>query len=604
MIAQALRQDGDHVPAMLTEAGGGVAICARRNRHEIYQNDEVLLACDTDLYNLSELRDAARLTPQAGAAQVLAALYERFGADFASRPAGMFSFVLWDRRERQLVAGVDAFGLGRLVFYRDEQMLLVGSRVDALAACGEIDLSVNPRAIVNLLNYSVNLGPDTILSRIERLRPGHVLLARQAEVRLKPYWDMRYFAGGTANEDELARGLDSVLAKSVAATSSGYDNSEVGAFLSGGTDSSTVVGLKHRLGDPAPKAFSIGFQEQQFNELEYAELAARKFQARHFTYLVGPDDCFSALPAMVRSFDEPFGNSSAIPTYFCARLAAENGVTAMLAGDGGDELFGGNERYATDRIFETYHRVPRILRKGLIEPTLNGVGLESGVVGRARRYVRRANLPPMERFISFMFLSVCPPSTVFEDGFQAALKGYSTAEVPSGYYNEAPAQDHLDRLLYVDVKVTLGDSDLPKVTRMCDLAGITPRFPFLDRAVAEFSGTIPARLKVKGFEKRYLFKKAFAGLLPEEIIRKKKHGFGIPVATWLKSDSRFRELTHDTLMSARARQRGYFRREFIEDLFSRHEADDTPFYGDTLWTFLMLELWHRQVVDVPARMAS
>jgi asparagine synthase (glutamine-hydrolysing) len=169
--------------------------------------------------------------------------------------------------------------------------------------------------------------------------------------------------------------------------------------------------------------------------------------------------------------------------------------------------------------------------------------------------------------------------------------------VPSRYYRTAPAADHLDRLLYVDVKITLGDSDLPKVTCMSEMAGIQVRFPFLDRSVAEFSGRIPAGLKMKGFEKRYLFKRAFRNLLPPEVIRKKKHGFGIPVSSWLKSDPRLRELARDTLLSTCAFERGYFRRRFIEDLFQKYEADESTYYGDTVWTFLVLELWHRQFAD-------
>jgi asparagine synthase (glutamine-hydrolysing) len=358
-----------------------------------------------------------------------------------------------------------------------------------------------------------------------------------------------------------------------------------------------------RTGRSPVKAFSIGFQERPFDELAYAEIAAARFGAEHHKYLVGPDDCLEALPHMIRSFDEPFGNSSAIPTYFCARLAAQNGIGVLLAGDGGDELFGGNERYATDKIFAVYQSVPAVVRKGLIEPVLTGLPFKNGLAAKARSYVRRSNMPGVQRVFSYHFLSSHAPGDVFEGDFLNALKGYSVLEVPSRYYAQAPAMDHLDRMLYVDVKITLGDSDLPKVTTMAELAGIRTRFPFLDRSVAEFSGRIPAGLKVKGFEKRYLFKRTFQDLLPIEVIKKKKHGFGIPVAIWLKSDRRMRELAHDTLRSTRASQRGYFRRDFIEDLFCKHEADDTTYYGDTLWTFLVLELWHRQFVDQPLGMA-
>ncbi len=276
------------------------------------------------------------------------------------------------------------------------------------------------------------------------------------------------------------------------------------------------------------KAFSIGFEEQPFNELGYAEIAAKKFHAEHYTYLVGPRDCCDALPQMVRYFDEPFGNSSAIATYFCSRLAAQHGVKVLLAGDGGDELFGGNERYATDKLFDAYRRLPVIFRKGMIEPALAKLPVKGGIAGRARRYIRRANLSPMDRYLSYQFLKTHPIADVFESDFLESLGTYSIIDVPADHYSKAPARDHLDRLLYVDMKITLADNDLPKVTCMSELAGIQARFPFLHRPVAEFSGRVPARLKVKGFQKRYLFKRAFRNLLPPEIIQKEETGIRHP----------------------------------------------------------------------------
>jgi asparagine synthase (glutamine-hydrolysing) len=245
------------------------------------------------------------------------------------------------------------------------------------------------------------------------------------------------------------------------------------------------------------------------------------------------------------------------------------------------------------------------LRTALIEPVLaRTTAIRSGPVKQLRGYVRRANMPGIERLLSFQFLMTHPPAEVFDPGFVEALRGYSVADMPSAYYAAAPARSHLDRLLYADVKITLGDSDLPKVTCMAELAGIQTRFPFLDQHVAEFSGRIPPGLKVKGFEKRYLFKKAFRGLLPEEIIRKTKHGFGIPVAPWLKSHRGLRELARDTLLSRQTLERGWYRRAFIEDLFRKHEADDSTYYGDTVWAFLTVELWHRQAVERSARVGA
>jgi asparagine synthase (glutamine-hydrolysing) len=306
---------------------------------------------------------------------------------------------------------------------------------------------------------------------------------------------------------------------------------------------------------------------------------------------------------MARCFDEPFCNASAIATYFCARLAAQNGVTTLLAGDGGDELFGGNERYAIEQIFEAYRFIPAWLRSSVIEPLVS-LPIPMPLTRKARGYVRRAKLPGIERMLSFQFLRTHDASDIFEADFLRTLGDYSVIDIPSHHYAQARAGHHLDRLLYVDLKITLADNDLPKVTCMSDLAGVRTRFPFLDRLVAEFSGRIPARLKVRGLQKRYLFKRAFRTLLPAEIIQKKKHGFGVPVALWMKTDRGIRELAHDTLLSRRALERPYFRRPFIEEWFRKHEASDSADYGEALWTLLMLELWHRQVLDQPAHVLA
>ncbi len=608
-ITEGLSLAGPEKTACKVDQGAALGVSARFGAQQICETPRTLLACDADLLNEAELQEELGYREPAshGGAEVatlLALLYERYGCGFVERLRGSFSVIVWDRLNRKLVAAIDGFGMNRLVYYNDGKLLLVGSRVDALVRCGEIDRNVNPRAIANVLNFSVNLGPGTIFTKVQRLLPGTMLIASEGQVRIERYWDMQYGTGSDFNEKRLSRKLESVVEAAVAVHArGGIPFQQTGAFLSGGTDSSTVVGMMSRMGEGPPKAFSIGFQEQPFNELGYAEIAAKRFAAEHHTYLVGPEDCFSALPQMVRYFDEPFGNSSAIPTYFCARLAAQTGVKMLLAGDGGDELFGGNERYATDKIFQVYHSIPNLLRRSLLEPLLQRMPFKGGLPGKARGYARRANMSPIERLLSFQFLAMHAAAEVFEPGFYQKLAGYSITEIPSRYFAEASAQDDLDRLLYVDVKVTLGDSDLPKVTQMCELAGIQVRFPFLDRSVAAFSGCIPARLKVKGFEKRYLFKRAFRELLPIEIIKKKKHGFGIPVSTWLKTDPKFRELSRDILLSRRAFDRSYFRREFVEDLFRKHEEDQSAYYGDTLWTFLTLELWHRQIVDQPAVVA-
>jgi asparagine synthase (glutamine-hydrolysing) len=591
--------------AQATDQGAGVGASALYDTQQIFETPRILIACDADLDNGDELRrEAGEIGPaprEAGTAALLAACYVRFGCRFIEKLRGGFSFVLWDRRERQLVAGMDHFGIKRLVYYHDDRVLLIGSRVDAVMQSGEIADEVNPGAIANILNFSISSAPGTIFAKVRRLEPGKMLIADERQFRIEKYWDMRYDERHGTSEEQFSKELESLVERSVATQCRQNEFADLGAFLSGGTDSSTVVGMMARLQRGPAQAFSIGFHEQEFDELEYARLAARTFQAKHHIYHVSPADCYEALPRMVRYYDEPFGNSSAVPTYFCARLAAENGVKVLLGGDGGDELFGGNEYYRTEKIFELYQAVPKLLRKGMIEPVLAMLPFENGLVGKAKKYVRRSNMPRVQRILSYHFLCTHSLEEVFEPEFVKQLADYSPLDAVAQHYDKAPTSDPLNRRLYNSVKMVLGDSDLPKVTRMCELAGIRPKFPFLDLSVVEFSGGLPSRLKIKGLEKRYLFKRAFRNLLPPEIIHKRKHGFGIPVAAWMKSDRRLRELSRDVLSSRRMFERGYFRRDFMEKLFQLHEADESSYYGDTLWSFLVLELWHRQFVDEPVR---
>ncbi|HEV2117887.1 MAG TPA: asparagine synthase C-terminal domain-containing protein, partial [Terriglobales bacterium] len=388
--------------------------------------------------------------------------------------------------------------------------------------------------------------------------------------------------------------LLSRIEEAIRITCEDLDVNRSGCFLSGGTDSSTLVGLFSRIHNHSASAFSIGFAEGRFDELSYARLAASHFQASHTTAILTPADAYQVIPKIVAAYDEPYANSSAIPTYWCARMAKEHGIAVMLAGDGGDELFGGNERYRTDKVFQLYHRVPKALRR-LLEPAVFASPARVPLFRKAQRYIRFSNTPNPERYCAWRLLQVFPAQQVL-GAAMPNLNG-DVLGAMRRHYEKAPAQSELNRLLYVDVKMTLGDDDLPKVVRMAELAGVGVRFPYLDHPLAEFSGTLPASLKVRGLEKRYLFKQATRFLLPQAILNKKKHGFGLPIGMWLKTDPQLRRMSHDILLDSRTYQRGYFQRPFIEHLFTELERDNTPYFGDLLWTFLMLEMWHRQHVE-------
>ena len=309
-----------------------------------------------------------------------------------------------------------------------------------------------------------------------------------------------------------------------------------------------------------------------------------------------PEATFADIGTVAAAYDEPFGNASALPTYACLKLARERGIEVMLAGDGGDELFGGNERYQQEKKYGLYDGLPSFVRRGMIEPLAASLPT-TGLPAKARRYIGRLAKGNPERYFQWLLLQVFSPEKVLGPGFSLENGHRDLLAIPREHYRSASASSELNRLLYVDIKMTLGDNDLPKVVRTAELAGVKVRFPYLDHPLADFSGRLPVGLKVRGLEKRYLFKKATAGLLPQAILRKKKHGFGLPIGMWLKQHPMWRRFAQDVLLDPRTYQRGYFQRSFVEELFRMMDSDASTYYGDLLWLFMMGELWHRHHVE-------
>jgi asparagine synthase (glutamine-hydrolysing) len=310
------KHDPARLGQMLAAMNGGLALASAESRGEktaleagvgvsgvfetqqIYEDRRVLVACDADLYNEDELR-ASTGEKSAGTAALFAAAYHRFGGDFPKKLNGTFSVILWDKGERKLLAAVDRFGARRLVYFENGKVFLIASRIDALMRSGETGADVNPRAIANFLNFGVSLAPETIIAGVQRVAPGTLLTASAASTRVTPYWNMRYPADSRAGEERLSRELETLVEQAVARHCKGGSPAATGAYLSGGTDSSTVVGMMSRQDRGPVKAFSIGFQDERFNELGYAKITARKFKADHHTYLVSADDCLEALTRYV-----------------------------------------------------------------------------------------------------------------------------------------------------------------------------------------------------------------------------------------------------------------------------------------------------------------
>jgi len=562
---------------LLAQLGAG----SHTGTASVWSTNELIVACDAELVGANDAAEAA---------EVIGKLYSRFGRGCLSRLRGAFALAIWDKLSQTMLIAVDRFAARPLSCFADEKQLVFASQPRGIFSSGEVEKNIDPRAVVDFLNFSAVPAPHSAFTRIQKLPGGCYLEWKDGSYHVGRYWDLVYSEADRSSTSALARELLERMADAVRVHSEDCAGQHLGCFLSGGTDSSSILGLLSRQQGAPVNAFSIGFSEERFNELEYARTAANAFKAAHHIAVLTPEEVFRDIQKIASAYDEPFGNASVLPTYACLKLARQQGVEVMLAGDGGDELFGGNERYRTEQIFDLYKKVPEPLRHHLVEPLVHNLP-GSGIVGKARRYIAQAYKPHPERYFQWYLLQKFSPEKILSD---AAAHERDLLQVPRQHYKNAQAHSELNRLLYIDIKMTLGDNDLPKVARAAELAGVNVRFPLLDAPLADFSGRLPAHLKVRRLKKRYLFKKATAGLLPEAILRKKKHGFGLPIGLWLKEHPLWRGLAEDVLLDPQTYQRGYFQRSFVEDLFRWMDGDNSTYYGDLLWLFLMCELWHRQ----------
>ena len=558
---------------------------------------QFLVSFHGSLYTPTDLTPAGQT--RIDVARVAVERYLKEGMTFVGRLRGEFALSLWDEREQTLYLATDRFRMHPLFYYVDDEKLLFASRIRSITAAPlAVRTSLAPEAVVQVVASSFISTPDTIFREVRKLPPAHILTYRGGRVNVSPYWDVNFLRPDSAPASDLTERLTRSLSDAIQVRlTEDRKHSTVGTFLSGGIDSSTVTGLVTRLTGRPTRSFTIGFGEERFNEVSFARIAAQAFQSEHHEYFVTPADVHEAIPRLLEGFDEPFANASSIPTYFCAKLARERGVEVLYAGDGGDELFAGNERYASQRVFDYYDRVPAWFRENVLKPTVFALADATGVnlFVKGKKYIQRASIPYPDRLCSYWLFRMMPMSDIFAPEFLKSLAaGFDPYAAVASHYFKAPATEELDRQLYIDLKLAISDNDLFKVTRMAEANTVAVRFPFLDPQVVDFATVLPASHKMKGRQLRTFFKAAYADLLPVEIRQKTKHGFGLPIPVWLKTDKRLNDLMHDLLLSSTSLQRGLFLRNRIERLIKEHQSDDTSFYGTILWNLMALELWLRR----------
>lgn len=554
-------------------------------------NDAVVVICGRPRW------EGARLAADALGRAVLDA-YRQRGQAMLESLGGSFSLVLLDNDGRDVLLAVDRAGVGTLAYAAVDDGIVFGSSVPIVEACREAQTRVDAQSLFNYVFLHVVPGPRTILEGVRRLPPGGCVTLRNGAIEVGRYWRMRYVEDRDYDLDALKREFRALLERAVADCAEG---GTTGAFLSGGTDSSTIAGVLTQVTNRPARTYSIGFAEEGYDEMAYARIAAKHFGTEHHEYYVTPDDVFALAARVAAHCDQPFANASAVPVFYCADYARRDGVLSLLGGDGGDELFGGNERYATQAMLSWYSRIPPIVRRALVEPALDALAFAHRVplVRKARGYVAQARQSPPEQLHAYNMFRRLPLGDVFTPEFLARVDPGRPLALMLETYDQAAAATPLNRMLALDLEFTLADNDLFKVRSMCELAGVQADFPMLDDSLMAFSARLPSHLKLRGLTLRYFFKEALRDFLPHEIIVKRKHGFGLPVGIWMKSHAPLRELMYDAVRALG--ERGLVQRAFVERLIAGHQNDSAAYWGAQIWSFAQLELWLAQHGFAPSQ---
>jgi asparagine synthase (glutamine-hydrolysing) len=578
-----------------TYVDGPVALAARRlaiidletGDQPIANEDETVhVVQNGELYNYRELRTelerAGHRFRTQGDTEVLVHLYEQEGTAFARRLRGMFAVALWDAKRRRLVLARDRFGIKPLYYRAHGGGLEFASELRSLPR-GEIDLD----ALEAFLAFNSIPAPLSIFRDARKLPPGHVLTWEEGEVRLErfarpaplPADELRDDDEAELLEELRARLRDSVRAHLVA-------DVPVGVLLSGGIDSSALAALAaQETGEPV-RTFSIGFEERSFDELADARLVAERYGTQHRELVLRPDAAL-LLPALADAFDEPFADSSALPTYLVSQLAAED-VKVALSGEGGDELFGGYYTYVADLLAERIGRLASLARP--VVERLPTSTARASFDYKAKRFTRGAHLPPLERHHAW--------KEIFSPEARAQVTGRRHEFDPVDLYRERFAETEgaelLARLQDVDLGIYLVDDLLVKTDRASMAHSLEARVPFLDPAVAGFALALPRRHRVHGLRKKVLLRKAVAPLVPDRIVRGKKRGFSIPAAAWLRGE--LEPFARDTLSAETLHRQGFFSAETVRKLIDRHVAGEEDL-SRPLWGLLAFTLWHQRHVE-------
>jgi asparagine synthase (glutamine-hydrolysing) len=562
------------------------------------EDNSIWIVYNGEIYNFDELRreleSKGHLFRSKTDTEVIIHLYEEEGAGCVSRLRGMFAFAVWDSNKQQLFLARDRAGQKPLVYAVADGAFLFASEIKSLLKDPSVVPEVNCEALHHYLTYQYVPGPLTIYKGINKLLPAHTLVLRGENIKIERYWKISYekkikLPGLNDYKKaflDLFREAVSIRLRS---------DVPLGAFLSGGIDSSATVAQMSRLLNQPVKTFSIGFEDADYDELKYAKKIAGLFHTDHTEFIVKPD-ALKILPKIVWHYDEPFADSSAIPTYYVSQLTRKH-VTVALNGDGGDESFAGYERYVANLLASFYEKIPLFLREK-IKKAVNLLPHREyrwSISRRLKRFINGISEEPARRYIQWLcYFNNEMKESLYTSSFKNIVASIDSVDILAAIYDKSDAASLLDKTLFADVMLYLPFDLLVKVDIASMANSLEARSPFLDHKLMEFAASLPVEYKLRGIKTKYILKKAFQNFLPDEILNRKKMGFGVPLQSWFCHE--LKSPAYEILLAKRSIERGYFKRDSVQKLIDDHVAlrADNSY---RIWALLFLELWHRMFID-------
>jgi asparagine synthase (glutamine-hydrolysing) len=561
--------------------------------HQPIHNEDstVWVVFNGEIYNYAELRadlmGRGHRFYTSSDTETIVHAYEEWGENAFSRLRGMFGIALWDSRDGSLLLARDRVGIKPLHYAVAGERLYFASEIKSILAANDVTPALDCEALDHYLSFLYTPRDASIFAGIRKLPPGHVLRWQDGALRIRRYWELSVDEHMPDSEAEAVEALRAVLRDAVRS----HLMSEVplGAFLSGGVDSSLVVGLMAGASSRPVRTFSIGFDDPRYDELEHARVVARHFATEHHEFVVKPD-ALAIIDDLIAHFDEPFGDSSAIPTWYVSELARRH-VTVVLSGDGGDELFGGYERYFPHPRIAAFDRWSPPASRAIA--SLVWPWLPHGATGK--NFLRRAARDDRGRYLDEIgYFQRDEKESLLTGDVRRRIGGVDAEERLGSHFARLGALPWHGQMMHFDFETYLPEDILTKVDRMSMAHSIESRVPLLDNTVVDFAARLPTSLKIKNRRRKHILKEAAAGLLPPEILARRKQGFAVPVGGWFRGD--LREFFSDVLLSPRARQRGYFEPRFVERLVREHVTGRRD-HTLRLWGLAVFELWHRRYLD-------